>query len=137
MNAKKPRIPCLHCGGEPKTSVAKYCSQQCQLDYQWKLRKQYMEESGKFIASSQGTAAKRYLLERYGHCCDICKGTEWMGRMMPLVLDHVDGNYENWLIENCRMICANCDFQTPTFKNKNKGNGRHARRMRYKAGLSY
>jgi len=56
---------------------------------------------------------------------------------MPLVLDHVDGNSENNKLENFRLVCGNCDMQLPTYKNKNKGNGRHYRMKRYKEGKSY
>lgn len=38
---------------------------------------------------------------------------------------------------NLRMICSNCDSQLPTYKSKNKGNGRHYRTKRYEEGKSY
>lgn len=56
---------------------------------------------------------------------------------MPLVLDHIDGNAENGVLTNLRLVCPNCDAQLPTFKNRNKGNGRASRRQRYAAGQSY
>ena len=33
--------------------------------------------------------------------------------------------------------CPNCDAQTPTYKGRNRGHGRYARRMRYQAGKSF
>jgi 5-methylcytosine-specific restriction endonuclease McrA len=56
---------------------------------------------------------------------------------MPLVLDHIDGNSDNWDLKNLRMICCNCDALTPTYKNRNRGNGRFLRRIRYREGKSY
>jgi hypothetical protein len=53
------------------------------------------------------------------------------------ILDHIDGNSSNNDITNLRLVCSNCDSQLPTYKSKNKGNGRHYRRERYKNNQSY
>lgn len=63
---------------------------------------------------------KRYLIEKYGRKCSICGITEWMGREVPLVVDHIDGNAENCSVSNFRLVCRNCDMQLPTYKRKNK-----------------
>lgn len=52
-------------------------------------------------------------------------------------MDHIDGDSGNSARENLRLICLNCDGLLPTFKNRNKGKGRHARRERYKEGKSF
>jgi hypothetical protein len=69
--------------------------------------------------------------------CEVCGTEYWMGKEVPLVLDHIDGNPENNSIENLRFICCNCDAQTDTYKSKNKGKGRYKRRQRYKDCKSY
>jgi hypothetical protein len=51
-----------------------------------------------------------------------------MGQPIPLVVDHIDGNPTNHAITNFRLVCGNCDMQLPTYKAKNKGNGRKYRR---------
>ena len=54
-----------------------------------------------------------------------------------LILDHINGNSDNCSLENLRLICSNCDTLTPTYKGRNKGNGRFIRRKKYAQGLSY
>ena len=81
---------------------------------------------------------RRYLLDEQRDCCAICGlPSEWNGRALVLVLDHVDGDAGNNHRVNLRMVCPNCDSQLPTFKSRNRGNGRHARRERYANGQSY
>jgi len=78
------------------------------------------------------------VLEEQNNKCAIC-GMEpiWLGKPLPFILDHIDGNSENNNRENLRMICSNCDSQLDTYKSKNTGSGRHYRRERYKEGKSY
>jgi len=47
-----------------------------------------------------------------------------MKQPVPLVLDHIDGHFENNNEENLRLVCGNCDMQLSTYKSKNIGNGR-------------
>lgn len=82
-------------------------------------------------------ALRRYLLRTRGHICQSCFRTAWEGAPIPLETEHVDGNSENNGEENLKLLCPNCHALTPTFKAKNKGHGRFARRERYAAGKSY
>jgi 5-methylcytosine-specific restriction endonuclease McrA len=36
-----------------------------------------------------------------------------------LVLDHVNGAKHDWRLENLRLLCPNCNSQTPTFCGRN------------------
>lgn len=56
------------------------------------------------------------------HKCECCGLTEWMGDLIPLELDHVDGNHFNNTIENLKVLCPNCHAKTPTYRGKNKKN---------------
>jgi len=51
--------------------------------------------------------------------CSSCGGVEWMGKSIPLELDHVDGDKTNNQLENIRLICPNCHALTPTYRGKN------------------
>ena len=51
--------------------------------------------------------------------CSICHITEWNGKELAMRLDHIDGNSNNHLFKNLRLVCPNCDSQLPTFCGKN------------------
>jgi hypothetical protein len=135
----KPKAICLNCDNSVNSNKAKYCSLECQHNYQWKKRTAEYKDTGLLHKPDQSyyKTPKRYLIELRGHACEICNQTEWMGQPIPLVFDHIDGHSENAHIDNCRLVCGNCDMQLPTYKAKNKGNGRAKRRQRYADGKSY
>lgn len=81
---------------------------------------------------------RAHLLERQGGLCALCPSPPlWWGKPLIFVLDHVSGNSEDDSPQNLRLVCPNCDSQLATFKARNRGNGRHARRARYATGKSY
>ncbi len=51
--------------------------------------------------------------------CVICDLKEWLGKPIPLELDHINGKHTDNRIENLRMLCPNCHAQTDTYKGKN------------------
>lgn len=56
------------------------------------------------------------------HKCAMCGlGPVWMGKPMPLILDHKNGVNNDHRLTNLRFVCSNCDTQLPTYKAKNKG----------------
>jgi len=122
---------CLHCG---KPIKSKYCSLKCQADYRWANRKQEVLTSNKPVNTR---TIKKLLLEELGHQCQQCLNTEWNGQPIHLELEHINGDSGDNNRENITLLCPNCHAQTPTYKAKNRGNGRHARRERYKSGKSY
>lgn len=127
---------CTFCGNVCKKNADKYCTLNCLQQHKWFERKEKIENEQKVTNARQ---ARRYLLETQGHKCAIphCGISEWHGQPVLLICDHINGNADDWSLTNLRMICSNCDAQTPFYKGKNKGNGRHKRRLRYKNGLSF
>lgn len=125
---------CLNCGKTHTSSnkhscFAKYCSQKCQHEFQMKE---------KVVAgTASAKTMKKYLIYKHGEKCWECGITEWNGKQIVFELEHIDGNSQNNSEENLSLLCPNCHSQTPTYKNRNKGNGRHYRRTRYKEGKSY
>jgi hypothetical protein len=76
---------------------------------------------------------KRYLVETHKEKCSLCNWSKInivTGRV-PLEIDHIDGNFENNMENNIRLICPNCHSLTGNFKNSNKGMGRAWRRNKY------
>ena len=80
---------------------------------------------------------KSYILNHYNNQCQKCGITEYNNEPIVLELEHIDGNSDNNTFDNLTILCPNCHSQTPTYKNRNQGNGRHYRRVRYANGLSY
>jgi hypothetical protein len=137
INAKRIRVrSCEGCGQDLKRGGKQFCSVTCQHKVQWKARAAEITAAGKMI-STDPRSARRYLAETHGWKCATCEITKWQGQATPLVLNHIDGNSDNWSLMNLQLICPNCDAQTPTYKARNRGNGRFSRRQRYQNGKSF
>ena len=53
------------------------------------------------------------------HECELCGTKEWMGKSVPIELDHIDGNHYNNDLQNLRIVCPNCHAQLDTNSGKN------------------
>lgn len=51
--------------------------------------------------------------------CEICDNDTWLGKPIPLELDHIDGDNTNNDLENLRIVCPNCHSMQPTNSGKN------------------
>lgn len=135
---KKPKSKCLMCGMETARRGYKYCSNVCQHEYQhfvfiknWKVGK----VRGLRNIGVVSRHVKRYLREKFGNECCMCGWSKVNPKsgIIPLVADHIDGNYLNNHESNLRLVCPNCDSLSPTYAALNKGRGRKNRAVSARA----
>jgi hypothetical protein len=50
--------------------------------------------------------------------CESCLSTEWLGKPIPLELDHINGDSTDNRIDNLRILCPNCHALTDTYRGK-------------------
>ena len=119
---------CLSCGKvihyNSKRQLGKYCNNKCQAEYQRQVKLDLWLNEG----IVPGVKIIRRHLTNQCSSCYSCGISSWQNSPITLEIDHIDGNYENNTPENLRLLCPNCHSQTPTFRNKNRGNGRSYRR---------
>lgn len=52
--------------------------------------------------------------------CEECGIIEWNGKPISLELEHIDGNHNNHLLSNLKILCPNCHSQTMTYRGRNR-----------------
>lgn len=133
---------CIVCDTILKPTQSKYCCKKCENINKRLLRfKNHILKNGDIIGGNEYTCrriAKDYLEEKFGHKCMICGNSEWLGKPILLIADHIDGDPTHNNINNFRIICSNCDATLDTYKNKNKNKSKRTYRKKYynKASIS-
>lgn len=117
--------PCKNCSTITHKKSG-YCSKKCYRIHHRAIKIQQIEQG---LVSNRKTL-RNYLIEKFGYNCFECSLNEWLGKHLPLELDHIDGNAGNNLPNNLRLLCPNCHSITPTWKAKNKGSGRKSRGLK-------
>ena len=140
INEKKRKIyslkkkePCIYCNN---ITTNKFCNSSCQANYNKKVIFDKIEKGDVSLPSRQ---YKNYLIHKHGEKCMECGWCEinLLSGKVPIELEHIDGNSENNSLNNLKLLCPNHHSLTPTYKALNKGNGRHARMVRYNSGKSF
>ena len=131
MNPKKPRQPCPICTKPVENLRSRFCSNQCQMDAQYR---DYIQKwkagtvTGNRCAEGIQLSGhiRRYLVEKRGERCQTCgwgKRNESSGRV-PLTVSHIDGDWRRTTEDNLELLCPNCHSLTPTYGSLNTGRGR-------------
>lgn len=112
---------CKHCGNDI-VNRNKFCNNQCQRNYEneililnWLNGINYTRKGG----NSVPIWIRNYLIEEANNKCTKCGWNEInpFTNKIPLEIDHIDGDSDNNLKENLRVLCPNCHSLTSTFKN--------------------
>lgn len=123
---------CINCKKEIFRN-SKFCSNKCQKEFEYK---EYISNwksglntgmRGKYQISNH---IKKYIFSKYNNKCALCGWGEinpYTG-LLPLEIEHIDGNFENNIESNLILLCPNCHSLTSTYKGANKNYGRKSRK---------
>jgi len=133
---KREKTYCINCN-TILGNQAKYCSRDCQIKYEYKV---YIEQwkKGEISGTAKGdympVKIRRYIFEKFDRKCTKCgwsKINSYTG-LIPLHVDHVDGNSENNKEENLDLLCPSCHSLTPNYGSLNKGNSKREYRNKWR-----
>ena len=122
---------CINCDEPLSKWENKYCSKECETTYKQEIIFKKIENGDVTLYQRN---YKKYLIHKYGNKCMKCEWDEINPTtgLVPIQLEHKDGNSENHNLENLELLCPNCHSLTPTYGALNKGNGRSKRKEQRK-----
>ena len=101
-------------------STGKYCSLKCSSDGRKSVEHKRMLTEFKKGKLKKLASIRRLLTEEKGYNCELCGISDYNGKPLTLQVDHIDGNPDNNLPNNVRLLCPNCHSQTETYKGGSK-----------------
>lgn len=75
--------------------------------------------NGRKTTAHERRCIKRGIMRNGSAHCALCGLSEWMGRMIVLEVDHIDGDPRNNVHDNIRLLCPNCHSSTDTWRGRN------------------
>jgi hypothetical protein len=133
-NREKKEKKCLNCQNIiPNRNV--FCNNVCQTEHNYKsaidkwLRGESIMNEGSIKISNH---IRKYLFEINDSKCNVCGWGEKNIRTnkVPLEVDHIDGDSQNNIITNLRLLCPNCHSLTNTWKNIGNRNSTRVNRKK-------
>jgi len=121
---------CVCCKKARNNNNKYFCSHECEKKHKKNIIFEKIENGNLSFGEKQ---YKDYLIHKYGNKCMDCdwnKVNQKTG-LVPIQLEHIDGDSDNNKIENLKLLCPNCHSLTPTFGSLNK-NGRDSKRKKYR-----
>ncbi|MEA2719262.1 MAG: hypothetical protein QOJ39_1126 [Candidatus Eremiobacteraeota bacterium] len=129
-NEARVRPHCAHgCGRRIRPQSVAFCSRFCLVEH-YSERVISLWRAGELPPRLYfNRTVRRHIIESVGERCQLCG---WCERnrhtgLVPLEIEHIDGDWKNNHPENIRVLCPNCHALTPTFRGANRGRGRPGR----------
>lgn len=125
----KSKKACINCGNPINKGASKFCSHNCQQDYNHNIYIQEWKQGMHCDTIEVSNHVRNYLFEVNDNKCSKCGWGEAnpYTHKVPLQIHHKDGNYRNNSEENLELLCPNCHALTENFGALNIRNGRDYR----------
>lgn len=120
---------CLYCGKKLEKNQIRFCCATCNTEYNYEKNVKKWKDGIHQGCRKDGSISpfvRRYMLEKFNYCCEICGFNEVNPYTNSSVLQihHIDGNCMNNEEENLQVLCPNHHALTDTFGALNKGNSK-------------
>lgn len=136
LGSRKSKKACLVCDKLIPTNK-KFCCNQHTQAYAYNRYIQLWKAgavSGRRTGGILSQRVKRYLFETRGRKCEKCGWAEIHPKtgVVPVMIDHKDGHWQNCSEDNLEILCPNCHSLTPTYGSLNNGNGHPLGKLLYR-----
>jgi hypothetical protein len=134
---RKAREACPTCRKVVENPRSRYCSLACHIEFRYQefIRRWLAGEvDGKRGEGCVSKHIRRWLFQRAGSKCERCGWSRVhpITGLVPLTVNHIDGNSENHRPENLELLCGGCHMLTPNYGKLNRGKGRKRRLAKLK-----